>query len=266
MGYLPDPNNPGWLLLEGADPAQESSWWQIPEGFVADPSNPGWYYREGADVAQQENWAHDPSIADPEPQRTGIVRGIDVASYQPADLSGLVAKAQASHVVVRMYQRTVEGSQLQAHSRQQVVSAVANGCTVSTPYMWLYNSAPVDRQINEAIDLAESCGIGLKILWLDIEPYTDGSLPSVAQIQAALDACSARGVQGGIYTGEWVWARLGYPRNFSGYPLWHAAYDHVPALKPVNYGGWTMPVGWQYDDKLPSGEALDMDVFDASVI
>lgn len=262
MAYIADPSNPGWVRDENADPALESSWWQIPEGFVADPNNQGWYYREGADVTQQANWVHDPSIADL-PQQTGLVRAIDVASYQATDLTALIQKAGASHVVVRMYQQTVEGVNLQNHSRAQVDSARANGCSIGA-YLWLYASVDPYRQVGEAFDLAQSCGIGLKILWLDIEPYTDGSLPSAEQIKDALDACQQRGVQGGIYSGAWVWPRLGNP-SFPGVPCWWASYDGVAALDVQPLGGMVL-VGKQYSDKAPDGSALDCDVFDASVI
>lgn len=191
------------------------------------------------------------------------MRGIDVASYQPTDLTNLIAKANAKHIVVRMYQKTIEGSTLQNHSRAQVKSALENGCTVSTPYMWLYANVDPTRQINESIDLALSCNINLKLMFIDVEPYTDNSLPTVANIQAALDACAARGVQGAIYSGSWVWPRLGNP-SFPGVPLWFAVYDGIPALDLKPFGDMIL-IGKQFNDKLPSGESLDMDIFDASV-
>lgn len=163
-----------------------------------------------------------------------------------------------------MYQKSIEGSALQAHSRAQVDSARANGCTVSTPYLWLYSTANPVQQVNEAVDLAESCGIGLRLMFLDIEPYTDGSLPSVDQIQAALGACASRGVRGAIYSGAWVWLRLGNP-SLPGVPLWTADYNGDPTLNIAGFGN--MPViGHQYADRLQSGESVDLDVFDASVV
>lgn len=252
MEYVADPNNPGWFLKSGADPTVKSAWAQPPDGFLPDPNNYGWFLRSGGDPGDQSNWWQ------------ATCRGIDVASYQPTDLTALIAKAEAAHVVIRMYQASVEGASLQAHSRAQVESARANGCSVSTPYLWLYANVDPTQQVNEALDLAQSCGITPTLLFLDIEPYTDGSLPGTSMIQAALDACNARGIRGAIYSGAWVWPRLGNP-SFPGVPLWYAVYDGVAALDQQPFGGMVL-VGKQFSDKLPSGEAIDLDVFDGSVV
>lgn len=111
MGYIAIPENPGWMLREGADAGQESSWWEIPAGFVADPANPGWYYREGSDVSKEENWVHDPSIEDPvaaEPtieNVPGEVAGRFTATPQGVILHG--SRSGQNYDTAREYQATV---------------------------------------------------------------------------------------------------------------------------------------------------------------
>lgn len=219
-----------------------------PDGFAPDPNNPGWFFN-GGDPNAPSSWWRDTRL------------GIDVSSYQPTDLSALIARTGAEHVVVRMYQATVEGAVLQAHSAAQVQSALASGATVGG-YCWLYASVDPAQQVNEAIALARSCGLTLPVLWLDIEPYTDGSLPNAQQIQAALDACTAAGVRGGIYSGLWVWPRLGSP-SFPGVPLWYAVYDGVAALDQQPFGDMALD-GKQYADHDAVGP-IDLDVFGAEV-
>lgn len=266
MAYIADPSNPGWLRDENADAALESSWVKIPDGYVADPNSPGWWYDPQGDPAQQSTWWHDPSIQDAPAQPTGILRAVDVASYQSADLTGYIQRYSLDMVVVRLYQRTIEGPALQAKSRAQIASGKAAGVILSVPYLWLYSgaTAPADRQIGEALDLAASCGLGVRALALDVEPYTDGSLPKAGQIGAALDVCTAQGVTPLIYSGKWVFDQLGNP-SFPGVAAWWASYDGVAALDVAVPGGMVL-VGKQYADRSPTGESLDMDIFDAAFV
>jgi cell wall-associated NlpC family hydrolase len=177
---------------------------------------------------------------------TDLVRGIDVASYQPTDLTDLIRQTGARHVVVKLYQSVerIGGRMTGAeHSRAQIASARANGCTVGG-YLWGYAERDPVVSVRDALALAQSAGITLPILWLDIEPYTDGSIPSVDWIRAALAECEAQGVRGGIYSGAWVWPRLGNP-SLPDVPLWTAIYDGSPALDVAAYGGMRL-VGKQY--------------------
>jgi hypothetical protein len=205
--------------------------------------------------------AFDPALPIEEGE---TILGIDTASYQPTDLTALIQKAQAKHVMIRMYQHTIEGALLQAHSRAQVASALANGCTVGTPYYWLYTGVPVARQVAETVLLAQSCGIAIKLHVADVETYTDGSIPTAQEVDAALNACAARGIQGAIYSSAEMWKRIGSP-SFPGVPLIAAFYDSVPELDCEPFGGLTL-FGKQYSDRFPDGQMQDLDVFDAGMI
>jgi GH25 family lysozyme M1 (1,4-beta-N-acetylmuramidase) len=161
-------------------------------------------------------------------------------------------------VVVRLYQPSERPPQ--AHSLAQIESARANGCTVGG-YLWLYTSDDPRRQVREAVALAERARLRLPVLWLDVEPYLDGSLPSVAQIREAVDECRRLRVSPGIYTGAWVWGRLGDTTEFASLPLWVAQYDGRSSLEEVRlFGGWSAAAGKQYAD-----QPLDRDVFGEEV-
>lgn len=190
-----------------------------------------------------------------------LVRGIDTASYQPTDLTALIAETGARHVVVKIYQQVERiGGRLTGaeHSAAQIRSAQANGASVGG-YIWCYASRDPAESVRDGLNLARSCGVALPLLWLDIEPYTDGSLPGADWIRAALAECEAQGVRGGIYSGAWVWPRLGSPQ-FPGVPLWSAIYDGVPQLDVTPYGGMRL-VGKQF-----TTHPCDTNVFDPSVV
>lgn len=182
-----------------------------------------------------------------------------MASYQPRDLTALIRNHRAQHVVVRLYQPPEHPPQ--DHSLAQIESARANGCTVGG-YLWLYRDLDPKRQVFDAVSLAQRAGVALPVLWLDIEPYTDGSLPSVYQIHQAVDEARRLGMRPGIYTGAWVWPRLGNPTAFADLPLWAAEYNHTPDLESVRlFGGWERASGHQYSD-----DPVDQNVFAAEVI
>lgn len=265
--WVVDPNGQGYYW-GGSDAGNDKNWTKTPggdppAGYAPDPGWPGWYLLQGSDAADKNSWWYD-GAATPS---AGLVlaQGIDTASYQPSDLTALIQQWGVRHAAVRMYQRSVEGAALQAISRAQVASCVANSVTVSTPYYWQYASAPPDRQVNESLELAGECGITVKIHWVDIEKYTDGSIPSAQQVYDGLNVCAQLGVRGGIYTGYYIWRDLLQSATFAGVPLWFASYDHIPLFNVEPFGGMVL-VAKQYDDKAPDGSSLDMDVFDASMI
>lgn len=206
MGYLPDPNNPGWLLLEGADPAQESSWWQIPEGFVADQSNPGWYYREGGDVNQQENWAHDPSVQD-EPQAGSVTPGITVERI-PGTVAGAFAsqpqgvilhgsRSGSSNDAMREYQGTARyaGSGIELGWNATVGPGIYAVHMPGTHWGWNaraasqkflaveFAQATIDQPIDDSM-------VDAFVQWLQLEalpvwPGLPMHFPSHAEVEAA---------------------------------------------------------------------------------
>jgi hypothetical protein len=262
-GWHADANNPGWYLWAGSDAAHETSWTQTvasppPAGFAPDPPNPGWYFT-GGDPLDPAAWWSDETVV---PPVSGTVPGIDVASYQPTDLSGLIRQTSAQHVVVRLYLGEGWEGPSQQISRDQIASAQACGCSVGA-YMWLYAAYNPRESVQRALALAATCGLTLPILWIDFEPYTDGSLPSTGQLVAALEECERAGIQGGTYTGKWVWDQIGNPTTPAATrPLWAAQYDGIPTLTNVDlFGGWTEAHGKQIGD-----QPCDLDVFATDVV
>lgn len=157
----------------------------------------------------------------------------------------------ARHVVVKLYQR-VEGQANIAHSKAQIASALSLGCTVGG-YGWLYASIGVEQQVSDFLSLLQPT-----ILWLDIEKYTDGSLPNAHHIEAALAYSQVLGQEAGIYSGKYVWDSLGNP-SFPGVKLWSANYNNQHDLVVPSYGEMVL-VGHQY-----TSTPVDRSVFLSSV-
>lgn len=191
-----------------------------------------------------------------------LVPAIDVSNAQKVDLAPYIRLGQAEHVVVKLYQ-TVEVAGGRTHALAQMQSALSQGCSVGG-YVWLYNSVPIRQQIGDAVSLAQAAGITLPVLWLDIERYTDGTMPTEAQIRDAVAACRDLGVKPGIYTGFYIWQGLGNP-SFPGVPLWSANYDGNPSLNTPSYGDMDLKAH-QWTSTAPDGTGLDRSVFDSSVI
>ena len=153
-------------------------------------------------------------------------------------MTQLVQQTGAKHVVVKLYQR-VEGVTNIAHARSQIASAKSLGCSVGG-YVWLYASVDIEQQINDALSLLEPT-----VLWLDIEKYTDGSMPNEQQIRQAIEYVDRLGKVAGVYSGQYIWQELGNP-SFPGVPLWSANYNNMHDLTSVpSYGDMTL-VGHQY--------------------
>lgn len=186
-----------------------------------------------------------------------LVHGLDVSSYQPRDLSALIATHDVEHVVVKCY--LPQESPPEAHSIAQIASALENGCTVAG-YFWLYQSLPAGQQARDALALIRSCGVEPPVLWIDLEPYTDNTVPSVGQVQEAVAAIEAEGARPGIYTGAWCWPRFGHTTAFAHLPLWAAVYAGGRTLDIPLFGGWNQALGHQY-----TSTPVDLNVFDESV-
>ena len=156
----------------------------------------------------------------------------------------------------------------QDHTRAQVASAQAHGCSVGG-YVWGYRSSDPEETIDAVIALCASMGLVLPLLWVDAESYgnpvTDPG-PDSAWLRAAKARSDTYGMKLGIYTGVW-WVDGHFPggqaafAEFADWPLWLADYrnwggiEHVP--KPL---GFTQLEGWQW-----SGAPIDRDWFDESV-
>lgn len=169
----------------------------------------------------------------------------------------MIQKYQVSHVIVRMF--TSDELPSKDISRAQVQSARDNGCTVGA-YVWAYKSCDPRKTIREAVELAQECGVDLKVLWIDCETYTEKDPktgkyvvrdpgPDGVWLRAAVDECYTLGIQPGIYTGSWWWVGyMGNTTEFWELPLWVGAqYDGVETLESVIlFGGWEKATIKQY--------------------
>jgi GH25 family lysozyme M1 (1,4-beta-N-acetylmuramidase) len=194
-----------------------------------------------------------------------LVRGIDVSSHQSSDLGSLISTHGPNHIVVRLY--LPEENPSQDHTRAQIASARAAGCTVGG-YVWCYQDMDPRKTVRDAIALARSVHLMLPVLWLDCETYKNSSGvtergPDAPWIRAAADECRQLGVRPGIYTARWWWRDfMDDTTEFADLPLWAAEYDDNPDVDDVTlFGGWTRASGKQYAEKLPSGAGLDQNVF-----
>lgn len=186
-----------------------------------------------------------------------LVRAVDVASYQPEDLTAIIAETQSAHVVVRLY--LPEERPPQSHSLAQIASAQKAGCTIGG-YFWLYAGLDPAKSVRDALALAEKAGITIPVLWIDYEDTPDGEIPSLDELWLALQECWTQGVIGGIYTAAWVWNEY-HPQyaEFAhwGVPLFAAQYDGIPDPDVFTpFGGWPKCQGKQY-----SADGIDLDIF-----
>lgn len=188
----------------------------------------------------------------PEPPSTSLVEAIDVSNYQPTDLTPLLDGVE--HVIVRLF-HSGEGPS-GTHSIRQIQSVQANGRTLGG-YMWPYRGLDPKRQIESSLSILADTQSRIPILWIDVEPYND-TLPTLYELEGCINACAALHQPCGIYTGKWVWDRLGNPTQFSYLPLMHAEYDILPSLILLTpYGGWNVCAGHQY-----TSTPIDRSIFD----
>ncbi len=166
----------------------------------------------------------------------GLISAIDTSSAQPRDLSGLVATYHPEHVIVKLYQ-SIETIP-QSYSVDQAQSAIDAGCTVGG-YVWLYRDVDVNRQINDAVKLYGIAGCQGP-LWVDVETYTDGSIPTEQQVMDALSLIELAGLVGGIYSSREMWRRIGNPTWAPHNPAWVADYNEKADLDVQGFGGLTV--------------------------
>lgn len=238
------------LLFENTYPSDERTThigfsYGAGTGRMLDTHEPGGVQKTTLSGSWQTNLfeaRRNPALAGlaPAPPATGTVTAIDVSNHQPMDISGLIASCGATHVIVKLYQH-VEVDGAREHAQAQIASAQSCGCSVGG-YVWLYAGIPAQQQVDDALSLYVP-----PVLWLDVEPYTDGSCPTAAEIHAAVDYCQTVGQRVGIYTGKWVWDQQGYPSAWRHLPLWTADYNGDADLDHVTlYGGWTFASSKQW--------------------
>jgi hypothetical protein len=203
---------------------------------------------------------------------TALVAAIDVSDSQPKDLSALIAKYGATHVVVKLYLMAEGGKTKQTYTLMQAASAKASGASVGG-YVWGYSSEDPRDTARQATGLYRRAGC-VGPLRLDVEEYTyqDGHMEpplTVEWIEAFVDECDVLGVSTRIPV---VYTRLQYIRDtFPGglaafatlagkVDLWLANYDGVATLDSETPPGFRL-VGKQY-----AGAPIDVDVFDADTI
>lgn len=192
------------------------------------------------------------------PQPAALVQAIDVSSNQPADISHLIAKANAKLVLVHLY-HFVEAPQHQITAKAQIDSTRTNGASVGG-YSWIFNGYSPAGQVSGSISLARSKGVTLPALFLDIEEYPDDkSIPTADEVIAAVQACRDESTQPGIYTRRDIWERIGNPQ-LPGVWLWDANWNGDQTLNMTPYGSMTL-VGHQFSNKAPDGTPLDCSVF-----
>jgi len=185
-----------------------------------------------------------------------LVRGIDVSNYQPADLTELIHRYQAEHIVVRL---STESQRHREIAITQLHSAVANGCTVSG-YIWCYWDLDAAAHISAALDVADEAGVPLVMVWLDAEDTESANHQRIVTwLHEATVLVEQRGQRCGIYTARWFWDSYVRSEEFAHLPLWAAQYDNEPTLESVQlFGGWSREMlrGKQY-----SADEIDLNVF-----
>jgi hypothetical protein len=181
----------------------------------------------------------------------GLVHAIDVASYQPRDLTEIIREYQPAHVICHLY--TDVESVPWEHSAAQIESALANGCTVGG-YVFLYPGTGMIRTIISAIERCASIGLVLPILWLDVESY-NGTDITKYDLQVAVGQCEVLETPCGIYSSRYMWSRIGNPSGFAHLPAWIADYNGRPDLDVIPPPSLPNVVAHQY-----RGDPLDLNV------
>lgn len=190
------------------------------------------------------------------------VHAIDVASYQPKDLTALIQAYQVKHVVVHLYMPN-EGPGPQ-WSRDQINSARQNGCTVGG-YVFPYRpSDDIAYYLHNTLELCASVGLQLPVCWVDCEPSPFGPGPDEAWMDQWFAACDSVNMPSGLYLNQdWLnthstWKKYG----LQGRPLWLAHWDHVAdtTAGPVP-AGWAQLAGKQWEVSSGHLGDIDRDVF-----
>ncbi len=165
------------------------------------------------------------------------------------------------------WQGVILGTQFPNITRSQAATCMSGGLPVDALYVFVYWDSEDERRLRDAVQLASELHLGV---WLDCE-WTRTGFPGsgappipvhlvtlIRKYKEFLGESYA-----GIYTGGWWWP--GYTANsqeFSGDPLWHAAYQTTePNFDDFRaYGGWTRPTIWQYSSNGDQGVNADLNI------
>lgn len=194
----------------------------------------------------------------------GIVTAIDVSSHQGSDIRHLLDQFQPQLVIVKVYLPQELGSTgAWDYTIPQAEQALNAGCSVGG-YFWCYADLDPRQSVRDANAVAMLAGIQFSAdspLWLDIETYTDGSIPDLNWIAEAEAEAAVLGIPVGIYTSREMWRRCtgdGDNPAFSHLPLWAAQYaPPTPSLDDyAPFGGWPTCLGRQW-----TSDPIDQNVF-----
>lgn len=182
-----------------------------------------------------------------------VTLAIDISNFDVPFDASTVAAMKAAGV-----EGVIIGCQRQPIAEQQATVCRDNGMPILGTYCFLYWGNSVGPEVAKAVAVAKLFGVSR--VWIDCENSSDAApyaTPSsrIADVQSAVDAVHAAGLEPGIYTYQPFWE--GAMRNttqFSSLPLWHASYwDDGHAQETVDYGGWTQLAMHQYTSAFDVG-------------
>lgn len=133
-------------------------------------------------------------------------------------------------------------------ARDMIARAQAASLPIHAVYAFLYFGLDSVGQTRNAIDVAEQ--LNIRHVTLDVESLPPheraGITPQerIAELRQCARMVEDAGLHVIIYTGGWYWPTyMANTTEFSGYPLWHAAYldnSGTPyEVRTVTYGGWS---------------------------
>lgn len=199
--------------------------------------------------------------------------GIDTSNY-----SGPLTPEQLTAVKAKGYDFAIVGCQTGLdganYTAQQIAACQAAGIEVVGVYEFLYWD---DRDLAR-MQHAASFGLPVRVDCEYAVPPNWTPERVVEQIHAACNYLTSLNLLAGIYTDRWIWPSLtGDSKDFSQYPLWHAAYTTAPAAgtagPPPNfdsftpYGGWSRPDVWQYAGSVRiAGVLCDLDAMEVAPV
>jgi len=188
------------------------------------------------------------------------VHSIDVADYQPRDLSQIIAAYQAKHVVVHLY-IPGEGKGPQ-YSQAQLQSTLDNGCTPGG-YVFCYRPTDsAERLLFNALEICAGMNIQLPCMWVDAEPSVYGPGPDEGWLDRWFGLCDSLQTPSGIYCNiDWL-STHPYMPKYANRPLWLAYWDGIADVTqgPVPHG-WAELAGKQWEVAHGSLGEIDRDVF-----